>query len=356
MTHATSFTVLPALSEAFDAPGSATALKAVIDAGREVFDLSGSPVAAVGGDEANFAAMKAAFITPAAEEACFVLFKHADGVWGLYAFIPDDAPVKQKMLYASSRATLLKALGGADRLPREATWKELDEVALEQAMTEAARKEEEKHLMTGVERLKMEADAMQAVEAAGSKVSGVGLSLPTTPDAAAALASFREGTCGVVILAVAKETVTLISQHDGAGTTPEQLRPLIPSSDACYVLYRWAHEREGAATSAVLFLYMCAESAPVRSKMLHASTKCAHARSATRRMPRRHAPTLSSAVLRHAVLRHAVLGHAAASAHAAHAPPQPWQHRPCAESALCLVSGGPSSRASPRKSSRSDLT
>ena len=40
MTHATTFTVLPALSDAFNAPGSAAALKVVIDADNEACALS----------------------------------------------------------------------------------------------------------------------------------------------------------------------------------------------------------------------------------------------------------------------------------------------------------------------------
>ena len=52
-----------------------------------------------------------------------------------------------------------------------------------------------------------------------------------------------------------------------------ELSALLPKSDACYCLYRWAHTREGAEAASQVFLYVCAEDAPVRVKMLHASTK-----------------------------------------------------------------------------------
>ena len=40
-------------------------------------------------------------------------------------------------------------------------------------------------------------------------------------------------------------------------------------------MYRWQHQHptEATATSSVVFIYLCPENAPVRSKMLHASTK-----------------------------------------------------------------------------------
>ena len=90
-----------------------------------------------------------------------MLFRGADGAWTFATFIPEDAPVKQKMLYASSKATLLKALGGAERLPNEAGWSEVAEVAFEaEEQSESERKAEEHGLMTDVERLRIEADQL----------------------------------------------------------------------------------------------------------------------------------------------------------------------------------------------------
>ena len=43
-----------------------------------------------------------------------MLFRGDDGAWAFLAFVPDNASVKDKMLYSSGRANLIKALGGPD--------------------------------------------------------------------------------------------------------------------------------------------------------------------------------------------------------------------------------------------------
>ena len=272
MTHGTAFAVLPDLTSAFNDPGTANALKVTIDIEKESFTLAGrversSPPS----DASGFASMKSSFLTE--HDACFVLYRDASDVWSLYSYIPDTAAVKSKMLYASSRAPLLKALGGEQKIPREANWTELSEAKFDDGTAQSCddRKAEEHDLMTEVERLKIQADQQQAIEAAGDKISSGGLALPTTPEASTALSGFKDGSLGVLVLAISGETVGL--KASAAAATPTELQGHIPKGDACYCLYRWAHERNGESKSSVLFLYMCAEEAPVRTKMLHASTK-----------------------------------------------------------------------------------
>ena len=267
MTHGTAFAILPELSAAWDAPGEANGFKVVIDVDKEAFALHST----LAGPE--FAQMKASL---SQTEACYVLWRGdgAAGGWALCSWIPDSCPIKHKMLYASSRAGLKKQLG-KDAFGYECDWKDTDDVTppdAEASRSDESRRAEQEKLMTDVERLRLQADALQAVEAQGAKMSAAaGLSFPLTSEASTALESFKEGKLAAVVLAIEKETVALRSQ--AAAATPVELRALLPPADACYCLYRWAHEREGASASATLFLYMCAEEAPVRTKMLHASTK-----------------------------------------------------------------------------------
>ena len=68
-------------------------------------------LASAGGEAEDFAAMKAQLLEP--DVACYVLFKRASVAadpWALITFVPDTAPIKDKMLFASSRDTLKKAL------------------------------------------------------------------------------------------------------------------------------------------------------------------------------------------------------------------------------------------------------
>ena len=98
MAHAIDFKVLPPLLEAFNA-ANCRALKVRIE--NEAFALAKEvPTMQNADPQTEFARMKAECIV--AQEACFVLFVDADEAWNLFSFVPDDAPVRDKMLYSSS--------------------------------------------------------------------------------------------------------------------------------------------------------------------------------------------------------------------------------------------------------------
>jgi twinfilin len=273
MAHAIDFKVLPPLLEAFNA-ANCRALKVRIE--NEAFALAKEVPTMQGADpQTEFARMKAECIV--AQEACFVLYVDADTAWNLFSFVPDDAPVRDKMLYSSSRAVLLKALGGGERVPKSEQWTEIDDVVLTVSKSDEARRAEERSVMTEVEKMKIDADVLSAKEAAGSRLSSAaGLSFPMTAEAQASLEGFKAGTLGALVLAIEGETVVQRASAPSATPSCDEMRALLPAATPCYVLYRWAHSKPDGSTAdppAVLFLYVCPEESPVRSKMLHASTK-----------------------------------------------------------------------------------
>ena len=264
------FKIQPALLVAFNDPSSTNcALKVRIES--EQFNLAKSLASMQGADDATeFTRMREEFIVAA--EACYILFVNSERVWHLFSFVPDDAPVRDKMLYSSSRSVLLKALGGGERIPRDEHWSGLEDIELKTSLTERARKAEERSVMTKVELMKLDADASAAAEAAGSKVTNFGgLSFPLSAEAQTGLDAFKSAALAALVLAIEGETV--VQRASAAAATLAEVQKLLPTAAPCYLLYRWAHEREGSSTSACLFLYMCPEDAPVRAKMLHASTK-----------------------------------------------------------------------------------
>jgi twinfilin-like protein len=270
MTHAANFAVSSELSEAFvKADGlGLRALLVRIDMASEMFVLS-KQLPRASDEKADFVSVVRPMLSEA--EACYVLFCYDAGEWACMSYVPDDAPVKEKMLYSSAKDTLRKTLGGPEAIPREQHWSSLDDVALVEELSAEAKKAEQESLLTSVERLKIEADRLAEIEAAGDKVSSVvGLSFPATADAAAALGEFASGATGLLVLAIEKEQLAL--RASVPSTDPAGIAASLPA-DPCYCLYRWAHERGGAQASSVLFLYMCPEEAAVRSKMLHASSK-----------------------------------------------------------------------------------
>jgi len=126
--------------------------------------------------------------------------------------------------------------------------------------------------MTATEKLRIEGDRLQAIEAAGDKMSSVvGLSFPLAAPAKSGLTAFVAGTTGVLVLAIDKETI--VCKASAPQSAPAGVGALLPANEPCYCLYRWAHERAGASATSVVFAYFCPEESPVRLKMLHASTK-----------------------------------------------------------------------------------
>lgn len=82
----------------------------------------------------------------------------------LIAFVPDNAPVRSKMLYASSASGLLQQLGGTSRFEEVIFWTELEEVSpegwkthLDHVNAQDPSTEEERALQTAIEH---EADQM----------------------------------------------------------------------------------------------------------------------------------------------------------------------------------------------------
>ena len=107
--------------------------------------------------------------------------------------------------------------------------------------------------------------------AADGKVKSSNLAFPLSADASAQLDAFAAGTVAMVALSIEGETIAL--RRAEADLPLASLAAALPTDEPSYCVFRWAHERDGAAVAPVLFVYMCPEDAPVRGKMLHASSK-----------------------------------------------------------------------------------
>ena len=271
MTHSINFKAtdeLLALFTAQQAEGVESPLASIkVAIADETFVLAGTTPSA--GDEAtDFAPMKA---TLEADCACYVLFRRrvATEPWALLSFVPDTAPIKEKMLLSSSKEALKKALGGVFGL--EVQFSALEDVALEGEKSDAEKAAEQLAMMTTFEREAAEVKRGEAGAAADGKVKSSNLAFPLSADASAQLDAFAAGTVAMVALSIEGETIAL--RRAEADLPLASLAAALPTDEPSYGVFRWAHERDGAAVAPVLFVYMCPEDAPVRGKMLHASSK-----------------------------------------------------------------------------------
>ncbi|KAL8299006.1 hypothetical protein RB597_007573 [Gaeumannomyces tritici] len=175
-------------------------------------------------------------------------------------YIPDAAPVRQKMLFASTRLTLTRELGSEHF--RESLYADsaaelsADGFRRHDAHGEtAAPLTEEERTLGEVRRAEQEAGA-------GTGVREIHLSknmaMPVAEDALAALRELAGGSKVLVMLKInpESETVELVPSSDSPSSIAE-LSATISATEPRFTFYRYAHTHAGAAEEPVLFFYTC---------------------------------------------------------------------------------------------------
>ncbi|KWU43255.1 actin depolymerizing protein [Rhodotorula sp. JG-1b] len=206
------------------------------------------------------------------------------------AWVPDHAPVRPKMLYASSTNSLVRALGDS-RFPVRISAAEKNDLTYESYLSTithdsadaplTAREAEmaeiraaeastindaEAHAATGrsiifgpVADEDAEDESTTSPPADGSRREIKG-ALPWTDDVAETVRRLggdesQVGSCAVLEIDVPNETVVLAAEQ------PEALA--VPPSSPCYLLYRHA--------AGLVLVYSCPPSSPVKSRLLYSS-------------------------------------------------------------------------------------
>lgn len=196
------------------------------------------------------------------------------------SYIPDDAPIRQKMLYASTKSTLLTQLG-SNTFRLHLAWSELDEVTPASVEDDgaAAAAAVAAAALTEDERVLTQLDALQSAETASRykqqlasmhAPAGGAVAFSVSADADAALATLatpqphRLVTFGID---VASESVGVTLQR--AGVTPDALvsalEEALPAAPL-YALYE-------SAPKQLAFIYTCPLGSRVKERMVYASNK-----------------------------------------------------------------------------------
>jgi len=223
------------------------------------------------------------------KQACFVIYRtdkqNSEGryLWYLLCFVPDDAKVKYKMLYASTRHPLRHELGqyniideihGTD--PKDFSSKGFQEYFI--AKTSEAP-------LTESERLKKEEQEASyqdyIVGTAGTLPSpGAtrGVSFPVDANVLSSFDSMKNGSINYMRLVIDFEAELIKLDHAGS-VGPAELGPQVPIADCAFHFYMWSHMHEGQKLNTLIFAFSCpdgsggSKSAPVRSRTLYASSK-----------------------------------------------------------------------------------
>jgi len=212
-------------------------------------------------------------------QPCYILFrldsKNALGFdWLFISWSPDSAPVRQKMLYASTKATLKQEFGSA-QIKEELHGTILSDVTLDgykrykknvAAPAPLSMREEERKKIK-----KSEINTEININTKQQTLSGV--SFPLTESATQAISDMVRGSYDYIQLRIdiPEETIHLVSAEN---IVLEKLPSKVPSDTARYHLYKFKHTHEGDYLENIVFIYsMPGYTCSVKERMLYSSCK-----------------------------------------------------------------------------------
>ncbi|OTB01363.1 hypothetical protein M426DRAFT_323510 [Hypoxylon sp. CI-4A] len=197
------------------------------------------------------------------DEALYILLRRYDSAPYLIAvtYVPDSAKVRQKMLFASTRLTLVRELGSEHF--RETLFATMAQELSAQGFDKHDRHTELEAPLTEEEKTLGEVKRAEAEAGAGTGVREIHLSktmnMPVATDALVALSALgREEGSGLVFLKVnaESEVVELVSDSSAPTTIPELVKT-IPTTEPRFTFWRYkaTPPRGGEEKNVVLFFY-----------------------------------------------------------------------------------------------------
>lgn len=215
------------------------------------------------------------FVKP--KQPTFVLFrldsKNTMGYeWVLISWSPEDSPIRQKMLYASTKATLKKQFGNS-QIVQELFSTTEDEVTLRGYKNFLKMKEAPPPLSLAeaeLENVKLsESNAVDRVNTLGS------VALPISAEAKQAISSLTAGTTNYVQLSIDLKG-EVVNLGENATVKVSELSKKLPENQASYILFTFSHTYEGDTHHSLVFIYsMPAGVASIRERMMYSSCKAA---------------------------------------------------------------------------------
>ncbi|KAL2856889.1 hypothetical protein BJX68DRAFT_263421 [Aspergillus pseudodeflectus] len=201
-------------------------------------------------------------------------------------YIPSNAGVRAKTLFAATRATLVRELGSEkfgetvfatdeDEVVGEKAWKDREAEKNGSATSGGYRRED----LMGEEERELEA-VRRAEEVARSGTPrrdiGIGgtfargpsrmrIEMQVDEDAKSALQNLQQG--GLVQLAIDVPTETLKLSAAESGIDADSVQTLIPTSSPRYTFYHYPD------SDAVIFIYTCPTGSSIKERMLYASSR-----------------------------------------------------------------------------------
>jgi len=226
-----------------------------------------------------------ALLEPA--DACYILYRtdvECDGgyEWALFCYVPDRCKVKQKMLYASTRAELKLSIGSGSFLydlfgtvPDDFSRKGFEAYVTMQKSDAPLTESEEQRLQEI-----MQSSAEAGSGGASSSVIVHGVAFAPHDEAKAGVARVLDPSqaenYAQLGLDEASEQIIL---RKTSTLALSDIQSVIPNDIPAFHVIRYSHEHEGEHLDSIIFVYSCPDgsgntkSAPVKSRMMYSSSK-----------------------------------------------------------------------------------
>jgi twinfilin-like protein len=221
------------------------------------------------------------YVTPLVEEnqPCYLLYrldsKNSSGYeWLFVSWSPDTAPIRQKMLYASTKATLKQEFG-TSQIKEELHGTVLNDITLNgyQKYKKAAvapapltiREEE----LQEIRRTEVHTD----INVDSKQQTLTGVAFPITESAKQAICDMARGSYDYLQfkINIEEETIHLVNAEI---LSIDKLPSKVPEDSGRYHLYKFKHTHEGDYMENIVFIYsMPGYNCPIKERMLYSSCK-----------------------------------------------------------------------------------
>ncbi|KAJ2846159.1 Twinfilin-1 [Coemansia brasiliensis] len=200
-------------------------------------------------------------------EPSYLLVRLDSDKWLFATYVPDAAPVRSKMLYAATKATVAKALGDSyfaeDMFGTTPSDFSPEGYRLYKAHEDSSAPLTERELeMERIRDLESHAASAPSIDSRRSHVASA--QYPLDPNAEAALRDFARGTINFVLLAIDAASEVVVASRAESLQSHAELAACIPKDLPSYVLY-WFD------SSTTLFIYSCPTASSVRNRMVYST-------------------------------------------------------------------------------------
>ncbi|XP_053233510.1 twinfilin-2 isoform X4 [Podarcis muralis] len=232
------------------------------------------------------------FVLPLLDELqpCYILYRldtqNAQGYeWLFISWSPDNSPVRLKMLYAATRATVKKEFGGGhvkdelfgtvkEDISLSGYQKHVSSYSAPAPLTAAEQELQQIRINEDLHSLASSSEMVKTEISVESKHQTLqGLAFPLQPEAQQAIQLLKQKKINYIQLKLDLERETIDLVHTNA-TEIADLPKRIPQDSARYHFFLYKHSHEGDYLESVVFIYsMPGYKCSIKERMLYSSCK-----------------------------------------------------------------------------------